>query len=72
MSKIRLTWMSRRGKIIEDCDLLSEYDKIYLEDGTPVPLTIDMLASSNWVVFEDEEGLFCLRPEQVVSIEVLG
>ena len=62
-----------KGEIIEEiCELVSEDAKFQTYDGIQLQIPIgDIFAKENWVIFEDYEGIFMLKPENIVSIEVL-
>lgn len=68
---ITLTWKNKDGEeVVEECQLVSEYDVIYTLDGEPVVADVlDILGDAGFVVFEDEDGMFMLKPEQIVLIE---
>ena len=63
-----------QGEIIEEiCELVGEDAKFKTLDGTQVQIPIaDIFAKENWVIFEDYEGIFMLKPENIISIEILG
>lgn len=80
--KIRLTWMDDDFKHIEECLLVSDTDQVYLKTQNPnfgpdlnnelVSEAVDFLdavAKSGMVLFEDEEGIFCVHSSQIVEIE---
>lgn len=72
--KIRLTWFSSDNrKIVEECLLVSEDDKLFYDtDEGLVEKTEEVwnsVVEHNYVLFEDDNGLFALRAEQIVSIE---
>jgi len=56
----------------ERCLLIEEDDPLFLTDGTPINREGSELFTSNRVVFEDDEGIFGLTPDQIVSIKVLS
>src|SRR5580765_5038153 len=73
---VRLTWKPEDADVvIEEVLLLDEDSPIYT-DGPNGPIRIEgdvlnFFAKKNRVVFEDEEGIFGLHPEQILEIEVL-
>jgi hypothetical protein len=73
---VRLTWKPEDADVvIEEVLLLDEESPIYT-DGPNGPIRIEgdvlnFFAKKNRVVFEDEEGIFGLHPEQILEIEVL-
>lgn len=73
MSKrIKLTWTNNIERIVEECDLVSDDDPIYTFDGFKPDLDItNKIAKFGYVLFEDENGLFCLPPDQIIEIEVV-
>jgi len=79
--KIRLTWLNEGETVVEECLLISETDHCYtrgLGSGSGSEEIVEgvfegvfeTLMANGAVVFEDERGIFCLRPEQVVDIEI--
>lgn len=74
--KVRVTWVPEGcSEITEECLLLDEDSPIYI-DGPKGPIQINnnvlnYFAKQNRVVFEDEDGIFGLHPEQINEIEVL-
>lgn len=73
MSKlVRLTWRNGQKVIIEYVELLSEDAEFYTLTGQKVDMPImDIFAKQDYVMFEDYQGIFGLKPEQIVAIEVL-
>lgn len=76
MKLVRLTWTSEEGEFhIEDVFLIEEDDAIYAVGPRNLPIPTfnlyDQMASQGMVVFEDEEGIFCLPPSDIISVEVL-
>jgi hypothetical protein len=70
--KIILTWLDRRNqRIVEECYLVSEDTDVFSFDGEPVFGVMEMMAKLDFVVFEDNEGLFCLHPKKIVNIEIV-
>lgn len=74
--KVRLTWKPEGGSIItEEVLLLDEDSPIYISGPMgPIQihgLVLEYFANENRVVFEDEDGIFGLHPEQIIEIEVL-
>lgn len=69
---VRLTWKDDSKTIVEECLLISEDDCCYVlhEDGNfeDRPELTKLLMNTGLVIFEDEEGIFCLDPDQVVEI----
>lgn len=70
---IKLTWRNRRDLIIiENCLLVSEDTPIFdSKTGRPVTGVMEKMAELDLVLFEDEAGLFTLRTNQVINIEIL-
>lgn len=76
VKKVRVTWRGDCGETyIDECLLIEEDDAIYAvgPGGIDIPTfnLFDKLAKEGRVVFEDEEGIFCLKTEDVISVEVL-
>lgn len=69
---IQLTWKDEETVKKERCLLIEEDDPLFLTDGTPINREGSELFTSNRVVFEDDEGIFGLTPDQIVSIKVLS
>ena len=75
--RVKVTWKLKapegyREEIItEICDLIDEEHKIVDSNGEELPDILAELAKEGYVIFEDEEGLFCLFPDQVLHIELV-
>jgi len=75
---VSLTWKSGGRIIEEDCYLVDDADEIFIA-GSDLPIsvitkdgvgnTVGAIAGGR-VMFEDEDGLFGLLPEEIVSIEL--
>lgn len=75
LKRINLTWKNDEGlEIKEECFLLDEDSPLYF-DGANGPVCVnglgDVFAQEGMVLFEDDEGLFMLRPDQILNIEVI-
>lgn len=77
--RIELTWKHQNGNIFtEKCWLCEEDDQFIINDDTPVTVicengisnTVGSLMKSQ-VLFEDEHGIFCVSPENVINIKEL-
>lgn len=69
---VRLTWRNGEKVNVEYCELVSEDSEFYTLAGQKIDSSLaDKFAKENWVIFEDYQGIFCLKPEQIVSIEVI-
>lgn len=74
--KVRLTWKPEDCAIMTEIVLLLDEESPIYTDGPNGPIRIEgdvlnFFAKKNRVVFEDEEGIFGLHPEQILEIEVL-
>lgn len=82
--KIKLTRRSEGKQIVEECYLVEEEDVVTiggaaieeaLVDDEEKPLTTQglfkMFSEQNWVVFEDEFGIFGVPAADVIKIDFL-
>lgn len=72
--KIRLTWKTDESgdePIVEECELVHEDASIFTADGLLIENGMEMLIQDGRVIFEDAQGIFGLRPKQVIKIEKL-
>lgn len=77
---IELTWRTPGGKVVtERCLLVEETDKLFtLDEHKPIRVitsdgvhdTVSAFMDTQ-VVFEDDNGIFCLDPKNVIHIEIL-
>jgi len=68
---VRVTWRSDGAVYTEVVQLLSDKDEIYamgLNDSGALGIVEDLLGTDT-VLFEDDEGVFGLRPSDIISIE---
>lgn len=70
--KVRLTWIREEGQrpVVEECTLMHEDDDLFV-GGVLQDEKVSMLMKDGRVIFEDAEGLFGLKPKQIVKIEKL-
>lgn len=73
MSKpVRLTRIFKGVEYVEECLLMEEGDKFIVEGVELVETDLHAIfAANNWVMFEGEEGIFGIDPNQIVSIDML-
>lgn len=70
---VRLTWRNTKNEVIvEFCELVHENADIYAGKVKITGDLINRLAKMNYVLFEDYEGVFGLKPEQIISIEPMN
>jgi len=70
---VRLTWRTGAGNVVvEDCLQIIEGDTLYIDEDEGVRLDGNFNPLSNdidYVMFEDEHGLFGVPPADVIKIE---
>lgn len=69
--EVHLTWIPEGGsKTVETVELLREEQDVFLHGGIPTGLTVERLINdSGFVLFEDQQGIFGVRPDQIISID---
>lgn len=73
-----LTWKKHGEVVVEEVEMIPEGHPLYRPvEGIGVvelPITTTDLfdANKNKVFFEDDNGIFGLNPDQIVSVEVIG
>lgn len=72
MQLVRLTWRDGKKVKTEYVELLDEDSQFYTFEGQKIDIPLmDIFAKEDYVMFEDYDGIFGLKPSQIVSIEVL-
>lgn len=73
MKKVRLVYLDAdEAQVSEHVMLVDESHEVFLTTGQKLDFTVgDILNKSDYVMFEDEEGLFGMKPEHIISVEPL-
>jgi hypothetical protein len=67
---VRVKWKYGNELFEEIVELVSDDAKVKTLDGRDVNFQIlDILQKENYVLFEDYEGIFGLKPECIISID---
>jgi hypothetical protein len=70
--RVELTWTYNGYVMTEKCTLCHYDAPLYTFDGELVPKDVyEDIMKQGFVMFEDDEGLFCLRAEQIVKMRIL-
>jgi hypothetical protein len=70
--KVELTW-EYKGKFTKEICDLADYDAVLRTfEGDPVPDDVaERIKKEGFVMFEDDDGVFCLRTTQIKDIKPL-
>lgn len=67
---VKLTWRDKKKVKVEVCELLDPEATFYTFEGEEILTDLsNIFAKEGYVMFEDYEGVFGLKPEQIISIE---
>lgn len=70
--RVEITWVGN-GKITKETCRLAAYDaKLYSHDGEELPDSFsEEFLKAGFVMFEDDEGMFMLKADQIKEIKQL-
>lgn len=70
-TKVKLTWRSGTNVIEEECLLIAYDDTIYpMDEAIELEgLTELIMGTTDFVIFEDDDGVFGLEPAVIIKIE---
>lgn len=64
-----LTWTHKGQTFSEKVKSVLSEDFVYSLDGDYISMEVGDLSREGWSLFEDEEGLFSIKTDSIISIE---